>query len=74
MATYITTSFQLGIVYPDAQTGILGAAMKFLGDLRHNSSSSSNSEGVITALVFSILLKQGIEPVNMLIPEQEKNE
>ncbi len=74
MATYITTSFQLGIVYPDAQTGILGAAMKFLGIFAITQVPLAILEGVITALVFSILLKQGIEPVNMLIPEQEKNE
>lgn len=72
MATYITTSFQLAIVYPDAQSGIWGAAMKFLSLFAVTQVPLAILEGIITALVFSILLKQGVKPVYMMIADNNK--
>ena len=31
LATYATTSIQLGLVFPDANSGFVGSALKFMG-------------------------------------------
>lgn len=57
MATYVVTSFQLAIVYPDAATGIAGAAWKFLGIFAVTQVPLSLIEGLLTVFVLSMLQK-----------------
>lgn len=57
MATYIVTSFQLAIVYPDATTGVVGAAWKFLGIFAVTQVPLSLIEGLLTVFVINLLQK-----------------
>lgn len=57
MATYIVTSFQLAAVYPDAETGVIGAAWKFLGIFAITQVPLSIIEGVLTVIVLRLLEK-----------------
>ncbi len=57
MATYIVTSFQLAVVYPDAATGVMGAAWKFLGIFAITQVPLSIIEGILTATVIRLLEK-----------------
>jgi cobalt uptake substrate-specific transmembrane region len=57
MATYIVTSFQLAVVYPDAVTGVMGAAWKFLGIFAITQVPLSIIEGILTVIVLRLLEK-----------------
>ena len=57
MATYIVTSFQLAVVYPDAITGVMGAAWKFLGIFAITQVPLSIIEGILTVIVLRLLEK-----------------
>lgn len=59
MATYVATSFQLAIAYPDPVGGILGAAWKFLGIFAITQVPLSILEGVMTVLVIGLLARSG---------------
>ena len=59
MATYIATSFQLALAYPDPVGGILGAAWKFLGIFAITQVPLSILEGVMTVLVIGLLAQSG---------------
>ncbi len=60
MATYIATSFQLAIVFPDPSVGIWGAAIKFLSVFAITQVPLALLEGVITVLVVKVLKAQGV--------------
>lgn len=65
MATYITTSIQLGLAYPDPSGGFITAAIKFLSIFAVTQIPLSIVEGLITVWVFDILKKQGIPTLNI---------
>lgn len=65
MATYITTSIQLGLAYPDPSGGFITAAMKFLSIFAVTQIPLSIIEGFITVWIFDILRKQGIPTLNI---------
>ena len=60
MATYIVTSFQLAFVYPDAVSGIMGAAWKFLGIFAITQVPLSIIEGILTVVVIGLLDKSQV--------------
>lgn len=57
MATYITTSLQLALVYPDAVGGVMTSFLKFLTIFAYTQVPLCIAEGVITALVMRLLDK-----------------
>lgn len=57
MATYITTSLQLALVYPDAVGGVMTSFLKFLTIFAYTQVPLCIAEGVITALVMRLLGK-----------------
>jgi cobalt/nickel transport system permease protein len=57
LATYVTTSFQLAIAFPDPASGIVGAAAKFLGIFAVTQVPLAISEGLLTVVVWNLLSK-----------------
>lgn len=56
MATYLTTSVQLALAFPDPASGFLGAALKFMGIFAVTQIPLAISEGLLTVLVMNQLL------------------
>lgn len=55
MSTYVTTSFQLALAYPDPGSGIFGSAMQFLSIFAVTQVPLSIIEGIITAIIIRLL-------------------
>ena len=55
MATYVTTSVQLGLAFPDAVSGVAGSVAKFLGIFAITQIPLAVAEGLLGVLVFRIL-------------------
>ena len=55
LATYIVTSLQLALAFPDPVSGIAGAASKFLGIFALTQVPLAISEGLLTAIVYNLL-------------------
>lgn len=55
LATYVTTSLQLALAFPDPVSGVVGAAAKFLGIFALTQVPLAISEGLLTAIVFNLL-------------------
>ena len=55
MSTYVTTSFQLALAYPDPSSGIFGSAMQFLSVFAVTQVPLSILEGIITAIIIRLL-------------------
>ncbi len=58
MATYAVTSAQLGIAFPDPQSGIVAAIAKFLGIFCVTQIPIAIAEGLLTVLVYDQLSKR----------------
>lgn len=68
MATYVTTSLQLGLAFPDAVSGTSGAALKFLGIFSVTQVPLAISEGLLTVLVMNLLRSHAPEQMFRLLP------
>ncbi|HEY3337768.1 MAG TPA: energy-coupling factor ABC transporter permease [Propionicimonas sp.] len=55
LATYIVTSAQLGLAFPDPVTGLLGSVAKFLGIFAISQIPLAIAEGILGVLVFRLL-------------------
>lgn len=55
LATYCTTSLQLALAFPDQQSGIAGAAMKFLSIFAITQIPLAIAEGLLGVLVIRVL-------------------
>lgn len=55
LATYCVTALQLAIAYPDPQTGLMGAAGKFLSVFAFTQIPLAIGEGIIGVLLFGFL-------------------
>ncbi len=55
LATYVTTSLQLALAFPDASTGFAGAAVKFLGVFALTQVPLAVAEGLLGVLLFRVL-------------------
>lgn len=55
MSTYVTTSFQLALAYPDQTGGVFSSAMQFLSVFAVTQVPLSIIEGVITAIIIRLL-------------------
>ncbi|MDC4184899.1 energy-coupling factor ABC transporter permease [Loigolactobacillus coryniformis] len=54
--TYMTTSIQLAVVYPDPNNGVVGAAIKFLGIYAVTQIPLAIAEGLLTVLVYNLVI------------------
>jgi cobalt/nickel transport system permease protein len=57
LSTYAVTSLQLAAAFPDAVSGIGGAAAKFLGVFAITQVPLAISEGLLTVIVWNLLTK-----------------
>jgi len=55
LATYVTTSLQLALAFPDAVSGVAGAAVKFLGVFAITQVPLAIAEGLLGVLLFRVL-------------------
>ena len=56
LATYVTTSLQLALAFPDAESGFAGAAVKFLGVFSVTQIPLAIGEGMLGVLLFRVLV------------------
>ncbi|SMF29046.1 cobalt/nickel transport system permease protein [Tistlia consotensis] len=57
LSTYVVTSFQLALAFPDPAGGVAGAAGKFLGVFAVTQVPLAISEGLLTVVVMNLLGK-----------------
>jgi cobalt/nickel transport system permease protein len=55
LATYVMTALQLALAFPDAESGFLGAAAKFLGVFAVTQVPLAIGEGLLGVLLFRVL-------------------
>ncbi|MHB1654336.1 MAG: energy-coupling factor ABC transporter permease [Desulfitobacteriaceae bacterium] len=56
LLTYVTTSFQLALAFPDPSGGVWGSAVKFMGIFAVTQVPLAISEGLLTIMVFNLLI------------------
>lgn len=58
LATYVTTSLQLALAFPDPVTGVMGSLVEFLSLFLFTQVPLAISEGLLTVLVVNLLRTQ----------------
>lgn len=74
LSTYIVTSFQLGLAFPDPVSGIAGSVGKFLSIFAISQVPLALAEGVLGVLVFRLLVdvaKPELERLGVLRSESQ---
>jgi cobalt/nickel transport system permease protein len=66
LATYITTSIQLALAFPDPSGGIMAAAVKFMSIYAVTQIPLAVSEGILTVIIFNLLTAYGKEELDEL--------
>jgi cobalt/nickel transport system permease protein len=66
LSTYMVTSLQLALAFPDPAGGVLGAAVKFLGIFAITQVPLAVSEGLLTVIVWNLLAKYSRDELNSL--------
>jgi cobalt/nickel transport system permease protein len=75
LATYVTTAVQLALAFPDAESGFLGAVIKFLGVFALTQLPLAVGEGLLGVLLFRVLLanaRPDLERLGVVRPEPEE--
>jgi cobalt/nickel transport system permease protein len=63
LATYVMTSFQLALAFPDPTNGVMGAMVKFLSVFLVTQIPIAVAEGLLTNIVYDLILKNNPEGV-----------
>ena len=74
LATYVTTALQLAWAHPDAESGFLGAAVKFLGVFAVTQIPLAIGEGLLGVLLFRVLTANArpeLERLGVLTPRPD---
>jgi cobalt/nickel transport system permease protein len=66
LLTYVTTSFQLALAYPDPLSGFMGSFLKFAGIFAVTQIPLAISEGILTVLIFNALQKNAAAELKSL--------
>ena len=66
LSTYVVTSLQLALAFPDPAGGVIGAAIKFLGIFAVTQVPLAISEGLLTVIVWNLLSKYSRDELNSL--------
>jgi len=66
LATYLMTSLQLAIAFPDPASGLLGALVKFVAVFGITQIPLAITEGILTVIVMNFLLKYNTDELKML--------
>ncbi len=64
--TYVTTSVQLGVAFPDATGGFVASTLEFLGIFALTQLPIAVSEGLLTVIVFGLLEKYNKKTLELL--------
>jgi cobalt/nickel transport system permease protein len=74
LMTYITTSFQLALAFPAENGGIIVSLIKFLGIFAVTQIPLAISEGILTIVVFNVLMVSSFNELQELkvIPREAK--
>jgi len=70
LITYVITSIQLGLAFPDAVGGVASSVMKFMSVFALTQVPLAIIEGIITVIVFSLILeykKEGVLEIESII-------
>lgn len=68
--TYMVTSFQLSLAFPDIESGIVVSLMKFLGIFAVTQIPLAISEGLLTVIVYEGISKYSSNEVYTVIPKK----
>lgn len=60
LGTYVVTSLQLALAFPDPASGMAGAATKFLGIFAVTQVPLAITEALLTVVVVNLLLQRGV--------------
>lgn len=72
LATYLTTSVQLALAFPDPVGGFVAALAKFAGIFALTQIPLAISEGLLTVLIFNLLVKHSASELSDLgLPARE---
>jgi cobalt/nickel transport system permease protein len=66
LLTYVTTSVQLALAYPDPISGFMGSFLKFAGIFAITQIPLAISEGILTVLIFNALQKNAAPELKSL--------
>lgn len=66
LMTYVTTSIQLGLAFPAASGGVAAAVAKFMGIFAVTQIPLAISEGLLTVMVFNILMAYSQKELQVL--------
>lgn len=66
LSTYVVTSFQLAFAFPDAVSGVVGSAAKFLGIFAISQVPLAIAEGLLGVLVFRLLTEIALPELHRL--------
>jgi len=66
LMTYVTTSFQLALAFPDKVGGIVASLIKFMSIFAVTQLPLAISEGILTVIVFNLLTKYNKEELKEL--------
>lgn len=75
LMTYVTTSIELAVAFPDATGGVMVSAVKFMGIFALTQIPLAISEGILTVIVFNLLTNYNLEDLKQLkviLPRREK--
>jgi cobalt/nickel transport system permease protein len=75
LATYVTTSLQLALAFPDAESGFAGAVLKFLGVFAITQIPLAVGEGLLGVLLFRVLVtnaRPDLERLGVLPAEEAR--
>lgn len=64
--TYVATSIQLALAYPDAVGGFITSLWKFMGIFALTQIPLAVSEGLLSVIVYNVLLKYSYKELNLL--------
>lgn len=65
LATYLTTSLQLAVAFPDAESGILGAVAKFIGVFMATQVPIAIIEGLLSVVLYNLVTANTKQPVGV---------
>lgn len=66
LITYVTTSIQLALAYPDAAGGFMTSLVKFLGIFAFTQVPIAISEGLLSVVIYNVLVKYSYKEMNEL--------
>lgn len=66
LITYVTTSIQLALAYPDASGGFITSLVKFLGIFAFTQVPIAISEGLLSVVIYNVLVKYSYKEMNEL--------